>query len=104
MQQRLTASLSATPDEKLYRALQTRKLAAIVATMPWRWCLVVCRYLDLANLVPNLPYATMVPVREVGVAVVSVTVERLCLVRREIGDPSIGVAAAVVPQGLSVEP
>ena len=99
MQQRLTASLSATPDEKLYRALQTRKLAAIVAWVPWSWYLVVCRYLDLANLVPNLPYATMVPVREVDDAVVSVSV-----VRRWIVDPSIGVAAAVVPQGLSVEP
>ena len=74
MQQKLTASLSATPDEKLYRALQTRKLAAIVATMPWRWCLVVCRYLDLANLVPNLPYATTVPVREIGVSVSAVVV------------------------------
>ena len=99
MQQRLTASLSVTPDEKLYRAPQTRKLAAIVATMPWQWCLVVCRYLDLASLVPSLPCVTTVPVREVDDAVVSVAV-----VRRWIVDPSIGVAAAVVPQGLLVEP
>ena len=66
MQQKLTAALSAIPDEKLYRALQTRQLAAIVAWEPW-----LCRYLDLATLVPNLPCATTVSVSEIGVSVVS---------------------------------